>query len=104
MTDQAPIVVTPEGIMLSACLHWEGFPAILWDVLRPFGYSQPPYYIGREYLELGTQRCHVQLTLLPTPMHPGWPILDVEVRSHRLADTWEIAALQALTQFCSQHP
>ena len=37
-------------------------------------------------------------------MHPGWPNLEVEVRGRRLADTWETAALQALIQFCSQHP
>ena len=55
-------------------------------------------------MELGTQRCHVHVTLLPTPMHPEWPLLDVEIRGNQLADTWEAVALQALTQFCDQHP
>ena len=50
------------------------------------------------------QRCHVQLALLPTPTHPEWPLLDLEVAGSRLMDTWEAAALQALTMFCAQHP
>ena len=30
--------------------------------------------------------------------------MDIEIKSSRLVDVWEAAALQALTEFCAQHP
>ena len=93
-----------DGTSHSTCLHFEGFPAILWDTLRWFGYQSPPLYAGREYLEHGVQRCSVHVVVPPPPVQPQWPQLEVSTYGHTLEDTWESAALQALTQFCRLHP
>src|SRR5688572_15113055 len=93
-----------DGFSHSTCLHFEGFPAILWDTLRWFGYQSPPLYMGRMYLEHGVQRCNVQAVVPPPPVRPEWPQLGVSTYGHTLEDTWESAALQLLTQFCQLHP
>ena len=35
------LVVDEHGNFASECLHWEGFPSILWDVMRDAGYPSP---------------------------------------------------------------
>lgn len=104
MADLVIVKVDIEGRVHSRCLHWEGFPTIPWDTLSAAGYVESPFYVGREFEELGVPRCQVQITVPPHPLHPEWPILNLEVIGHRLADTWESAALKTLTTFCSQHP
>lgn len=85
------VVVDEHGFAHSVCLHWEGFPAILWDLLRTVGYTTPPHYVGYEFEEHGVPRCRVQLTLWSHPMYPEWPSLDTETEGFRLGDTWETA-------------
>ena len=50
------------------------------------------------------QRCNMQVVVPPPPVQPEWPQLEVSTYGHALEDTWESAALQALTQFCRLHP
>ena len=50
------------------------------------------------------QRCNVQVVVPPPLVQPKWPQLKVSTHGHALEDTWESAALQALTQFCRLHP
>jgi hypothetical protein len=41
------------------------------------------------------------------PQHPSrslWQPIEIDVVSHRLADTFEAAALEAINIFCDQHP
>jgi hypothetical protein len=47
MADPVVMVVDEDGRMHSECLHWEGFPSILWDVTSATGYPIPPRYVGR---------------------------------------------------------
>ncbi|CAO2043280.1 unnamed protein product [Urochloa humidicola] len=83
--------------------HRGGFPSLLWDTLREFGYIEPPKYVGREYIELGLHRCEVVLDIPSTPAHPGWAPWRVVAYGNELTDTWEIAAFEALTKFCEKH-
>lgn len=92
-----------QGRVHSDCLHWEGFPSILWSVLQSVGFQQPPHYYGRHPVENGLNVSHVQVTVPPHPDHPEWPSLDLEVSGHRLDDAFEVAALKVLTTFCRQH-
>jgi hypothetical protein len=46
MANPVLMVVDKEGHAHSACLHWEGFPSILWGVLSTAGYPNPPLYVG----------------------------------------------------------
>jgi hypothetical protein len=94
------MVVDEDGCMHSECLHWEGFPSILWDIMSAAGYPSPPHYVGREFMEMGVTRCQVHMTLLPPPAHLGCPALEMEAMGRRFADTWETAAMRALNTFC----
>ena len=62
--------IDAEGRVHSDCLHWEGFPSILWSVLRAAGYPRPPHYFGRSPVESGLNVSHVYLTVQPHPEHP----------------------------------
>jgi hypothetical protein len=100
MAAPAHVVVDERGFTHSECLHWEGFPAILWDLLRTIGYTTPPQYAGYEFEEHGVPHCRVQLTLWSHPVYPEWSSLEAETEGFRLGDTWEASALHALVAFC----
>jgi hypothetical protein len=85
-------------------LHWEGFPRLLWVSLQVFGYTEPPPYDGVEYDEEGVPRCRVKMTVPPHPTLSLWQPIEVNVIGHRLADTFEAAAMEAIHIFCDQHP
>jgi hypothetical protein len=103
MADVQRIYWDAEGYAHTTCLHWEGFPKILWDTLRIFHYRYPPQYKGREFTEVGVPQCRATVTI---PQHPilGWQSLEIEVVGYRLVDAFEAAALKAITTFCEQHP
>jgi hypothetical protein len=103
MADVQRIYWDAEGYAHTACLHWEGFPKILWDTLRIFHYRYPPQYKGHEYVEVGVPRCRATVTV---PQHPilGWQSLEIEVVGYHLVDTFEAAAFKAITTFYEQHP
>jgi hypothetical protein len=85
-------------------LHWEGIPRLLWESLQVFGYTEPPPYDGVEYEEEGVPRCRVKMTVPPHPTLSLWQPIEVNVIGHRLADTFEAAAIEAIHIFCDQHP
>jgi hypothetical protein len=85
-------------------LHWEGFPRLLWESLQVFGYTEPPPYDGVEYDEEDVPRCRVKMTIPPHPTLSLWSPIEVNVVGHRLADTFEAAAIEAIHTFCDQHP
>jgi len=57
MANPVAMVVDAQGNFISECLHWEGFPLILWEVLSVVGYAHPPQYVGHEFEELEVTRC-----------------------------------------------
>jgi hypothetical protein len=69
-----------------------------------FGYTEPPPYDGVEYDEEGVPRCRVKMTFPPHPTLSLWQPIEVNVIGHRLADTFEAAAIEAIHIFCDQHP
>ena len=104
MAQPVHVAVGTDGTTYSQCLHYEGFPAVLWDTLHSFGYQSPPVYAGRAYQDHGIPRSRVHVRVPPPPDQPQWPLLEVVAEGHMLHDTWEFAALQTLTQFCRAHP
>mgnify|MGYP000845504484 FL=1 len=97
------LVVDAQGHVHSACLHWDGFPRRLWELLSAAGYLQPPVYDGHEFVEDGVRRCSVTMVI---PQHPlnGWEPIVTQMVGHYLLDTWELTAMRAMTTFCSSHP
>jgi hypothetical protein len=85
-------------------LHWEGFPCLLWESLQLFSYTEPPQYDGVEYSEKGVPQCRVKMTIPQHPSRSLWQPIEIDVVGHRLADTFEAAALEAINIFYDQHP
>src|SRR5688572_5838960 len=104
MAQPVHVAVGTDGTTYSRCLHYEGFPAVLWDTLRSFGYPSPPVYAGRAYQDHGIPRSRVHVRVPPPLNQPQWPLLEVVAEGHTLQDTWEFAALQTLTRFYQAHP
>ena len=98
------VVVDEEGHFHSACLHWDGMPRLLWEMLSAAGYPHPPLYEGFNYVERAVQHCTVMMTTPQHPLNPYCPAIFTQVTGHRLLDCWEWAATTALTTFCEQHP
>jgi hypothetical protein len=94
----------PAGHLHTNALHWEGFPRLLWESLRSLSYTEPPQYDAVEYQEEGVRRCGVRMTILQHPFRSQWQPIDVNVVGHRIVDTVEGAALEAIYLFCNQHP
>jgi hypothetical protein len=78
MADPVVMVMDENGCVHSECLHWEGFPFILWDVMSAAGYPIPPRYVGQEFVEMGVTRCQVHMTLLPPLAHPKCPVMEIK--------------------------
>jgi len=103
MAAPALLVFDEDGRAHSECTHWQGFPSILWEVMRDAGYPSPPRYVGEEFHEMGVARCRVRMTHTPHPFPDHWASLELEVVGHRLVDTWEVAAMTALNKFCEKN-
>jgi len=97
------VVIDEHGHMHSACLHCDGLPHCLWELLSAAGYPQPPLYDGHDFVESGVRRCSVTMVI---PQHPlnGWEPIVTQVIGHGMLDTWETTAMRTLITFCSQHP
>ena len=89
--------------MHSACLHWDGFPCRLWELLSAAGYLQPLIYDGHDFVEDGVRRYSVMM-VIPQHRLNGWEPIMTQMVGHHLLDTWELTAMRAMTTFCSMHP
>jgi len=97
------VVIDEHGHVHSACLHWDGLPRLLWELLSVAGYPQPPLYEGHNFVEDGVRQCSVTMVIPQHPHNIEWAPIVTLVIGHRLLDTWETTALRALITFCSQH-
>jgi hypothetical protein len=81
-----------------------GFPALLWDTRKDFGYVAYPEYSARELMTSGQLRqweVNVKVPMCPT--RPTWEEWEVKAQGWKLAGTMQKAALEALTTFCEKH-
>jgi uncharacterized coiled-coil protein SlyX len=86
------------------CLEEGGFPALLWDTLKDFGYTAYPEYSARELMNTGQLlRWKVKAKIPVCPIRPTWEEWQVKAQGLNLADTVQKAALEALTTFCEKH-
>jgi hypothetical protein len=82
-----------------------GFPALLWDTLKDFGYTAYLEYSTREVMTTGQLlRCEVKVKISVCPTNPAWEQWECKAQGRNLADTVQKAALEALTTFCGKHP
>jgi hypothetical protein len=82
-----------------------GFPALLWDTLKDFGYTAYPQYSTREIMTTGQLlRCEVRVKVSICPTKLTWNEWECKAQGLNLTDTVQKAALEALTIFCGKHP
>jgi hypothetical protein len=82
-----------------------GFPALLWDTLKDFGYTAYPEYSTHEVMTTGQLlRCEVKVKISMCPTNPTWEEWECKAQERNLADTMQKAALEGLTTFCGKHP
>jgi hypothetical protein len=96
--------VDVEAWTLVNYLEEGGFPALLWDTLKDFGYTVYPEYSTREVMTTGQLlRCEVKVKIPVCPTNPAWEEWQCKAQGRNLADTMQKAALEALTTFCGKH-
>jgi hypothetical protein len=94
-----------EAWTLVNYLEEGGFPALLWDTLKDFGYTAYPEYSTREVMTTGQLlHCEVKVKIPVCPTNPAWEEWECKAQGRNLADTVQKAALEALTTFCGKHP
>jgi hypothetical protein len=82
-----------------------GFPALLWDILKDFGYTTYPEHSTREVMTIGQLlRCEVKVKISVSPTNPTWEEWECKAQGRNLSDTVQKAALETLTTFCGKHP
>jgi hypothetical protein len=94
-----------ESWTLVNYLEEGGFPALLWDTLKDFGYTTYPEYSTHEVMNTGQLlRCEVKVKISVCPTNPAWEEWECMAHRRNLSDTVQKAALEALTTFCGKHP
>jgi hypothetical protein len=97
--------VDVESWTLVNYLEEGGFPALLWDTLKDFGYTTYPEYSTCEVMTTGQLlRCEVKVKISVCPTNPTWEEWECKAQGRNLSDTVQKAALEALTTFCGKHP
>jgi hypothetical protein len=94
-----------ESWTLVNYLEEGGFPALLWDTLKDFGYTTYPEYSTREVMTTSQLlHCEVKVKISACPTNPAWDEWECTTHGRNLSDTVQKAALEALTTFCGKHP
>lgn len=93
-------MVMGNGWSMSNCLHRSGLVALLWDALRGLGYTQPPTYVGKEFTDFEVTSCIMHVVVPDRWMYPANTSWMVTVEGYSLENTWDIAAIKALTKLC----
>jgi hypothetical protein len=105
MDNLEPASADVEAWTLVNYLEDGGFPALLWDTLKDFGYTIYPEYSTREVLTTGQLlRCEVKVKIPVCLTNPAWEEWECKAQGRNLADTVQKAALEALIAFCGKHP
>jgi hypothetical protein len=94
-----------ESWTLVNYLEEGGFPALLWDILKDFGYTTYLEYSTREVMTTGQLlHCEVKVKIPLCPANPAWEECECKAQGQNLSDVVQKAALEALTTFCGKHP
>jgi hypothetical protein len=104
MENLEPALVDVESWALVNYLEEGGFPTLLCDTLKDFGYIAYPEYSKREVMTtVHLLRCEVKVKISECPTNPAWEEWECKAQGQNLAVTVQKAALEALTTFCGKH-
>jgi hypothetical protein len=73
MDNAGPTSADVEAWTLVNYLKEGGFPTLLWDTLKDFGYTTYPEYSTREVMTTGQLlQCEVKVKISMCPTNPAW--------------------------------
>jgi hypothetical protein len=95
-----------EAWTLVNYLEEVGFPALLWDTLKNFGYPAYLEYSTREVMTTcQLLRCEVKVKISMCPANPAWEEWECKAQGWNLTDIVQKAALGVKVKtFCGKHP
>ena len=77
---------------------------MFWKALQYFSYSDPLLYEGLEVQEHGQTSCTINVMVPANVLcKPNWEAWTVSITGSSLEESWNIAVVCALTQFCEDH-
>ena len=85
------------------CLEEDGFPKVLRATTARLGIADQPEYMGREYMERGTQFCEVIVHIGSSTNFLAVQPTSVTATGCRLKDTYQLAARKALRYICQMY-
>jgi hypothetical protein len=82
------------------CATEDGFPKVLYAATVRLGIPDRPEYVGREYVEHGTEFCEVTVHVGASDKFLEMKSWSVTATGCRLKDTYQLAARKALRYLC----
>jgi hypothetical protein len=78
----------------------DGFPKVLHDATTHLDIPERPEYVGREFMECGTEYCEVTVYVGASEKYLEMKPWSVTTMGHRLKDTYQLSACKALRYLC----
>src|ERR1041384_8158629 len=85
------------------CTQEDGFPKVLYAATIRLGIPDRPEYVGREYIEHGTERCEVTVSLGASEKFLEIKPWSITATGFRLSDTYQLLARKALKYLCQMY-
>jgi hypothetical protein len=82
------------------CLEEDGFPKVLYATTVRLCIMDRPEYVGREYMERGTEACQVSVHIDASGKFPEVRPWSVTMTDHRLKDTYQLTTRKDLWYLC----
>jgi hypothetical protein len=85
------------------CTDEDGFPRVLYATTIRLGIPEHPEYVGREYVEQGTESCEVTVHIGAGDKFLEMKPWSVTATGCRLKDTYQLVARKALRYLCQMY-
>jgi hypothetical protein len=85
------------------CTQEEGFPKVLYDATLRLGILNLLEYVGREYVEEGTEYCEVTVHIGASDKFLEMKPWCVTATGSRLTNTYQLVARRALKYLSQMH-
>ena len=82
------------------CINEDGFPRVLYAATVRLGIPERPEYVGREFMEHGTESCEVTIHIGASDKYLEMQPWSVTATGARMPDTIQLAARKALRYLC----
>jgi len=82
------------------CINEDGFPRVLYAATVRLGIPERPEYVGREFVEHGTESCEVTIHIGASDKYLEMQPCSITATGARMPDTIQLAARKVLRYLC----